>query len=88
MNYSTVNCSILKQNIVVYHKKQCLTTNFMLITKGVKYRYIDMTWEIYHLVSQRSNKVIRGGNFQKFSELGGGTNAILNHTENIIEGGG
>ena len=47
-----------------------------------------MTWENYHLVAQRSNNVIWGGNFRKFSELGGGgTNAIRNHTVNIIEGG-
>ena len=45
-----------------------------------------MTWENYHLVAQRSNNVIWSGNFRKFSELGG-TNAIRNHTGNIIEGG-
>ena len=26
MNYSTDNCSILQQNIVVYHKKKSFTT--------------------------------------------------------------
>ena len=33
--FSTVNCSILQQNIVVYHKKQCFTTKCDILPQSV-----------------------------------------------------
>ena len=35
MNYSTVNCSILQKNIVVYHKEQCFTAKCDILPQSV-----------------------------------------------------